>query len=71
MAFAFTETLAAFVRSSGISNVELKDEDVQQVIDTLIYDGKVDKVKDAALSISVRPFFFSSFLFFSFLFFCS
>lgn len=51
------ETLAAFVRSSGISNVELKDEDVQQVIDTLIYDGKVDKVKDAALSISNRPSF--------------
>jgi hypothetical protein len=38
-----------------MSNVELKDEDVQQIIDTLIYDGKVDKVKDAAISIPVRP----------------
>ncbi len=46
--------MASFVRNSGMSNVELKDEDVQQILDTLIYDGKVDKVKDAGISIPVR-----------------
>jgi DNA-directed RNA polymerase III subunit RPC6 len=49
------ESMATFIRNSGMSNVELKDEDVQQIIDTLIYDGKVDKVKDAAISIPGRP----------------
>lgn len=48
------ESMASFVRNSGMSNVELKDEDVQQILDTLIYDGKVDKVKDAGISIPVR-----------------
>ncbi|ELR21595.1 DNA-directed RNA polymerase III 34kD-subunit family protein, putative [Acanthamoeba castellanii str. Neff] len=47
------ESMASFVRNSGMSNVELKDEDVQQILDTLIYDGKVDKVKDAGISIPV------------------
>lgn len=51
-----SESLATFIRSSGISNVELKDEDVQQILDTLIYDGKVDKVKDAAISIPVLSY---------------
>jgi len=46
--------MTAFVRSSGISNVELKDDEVQQIVDTLIYDGKVEKVKDAAISIPVH-----------------
>jgi len=52
---ATLESMTAFVRSSGISNVELKDDEVQQIVDTLIYDGKVEKVKDAAISIPGRP----------------
>ncbi len=48
-----TESLSQFIKTSGIANVELKDEDVQQIIDSLIYDGKVDKVKDANLSLPV------------------
>lgn len=38
--------VSEFVRSSKLSHVELGDDDVLQIVNTLVYDGKVDDIKD-------------------------
>jgi hypothetical protein len=37
------EDIAVFIRKSGVSKVELKMENIQSLIDTLIFDGKIEK----------------------------
>ena len=43
---ATLEEIAAFVREKGVSRVELRLEDVSQVVHTLVYDGKIDAIED-------------------------
>eukprot|EP01117_Protostelium_nocturnum_P009959 TRINITY_DN3548_c0_g1_i1.p1 TRINITY_DN3548_c0_g1~~TRINITY_DN3548_c0_g1_i1.p1 ORF type:complete len:278 (-),score=62.56 TRINITY_DN3548_c0_g1_i1:120-953(-) len=40
---ASVEELTAFVRKSGISKVELKISNVQSIVDTLEFDGRIEK----------------------------
>jgi len=44
--FANVGEITAFVRSSGISKVELRPENVQSILDTLLYDGQIEGVPD-------------------------
>lgn len=36
--------VAAFIQRSGISRVALQEDDIMQIIDTLIFDGRVDQI---------------------------
>ncbi len=38
--------VALFIRNKGFSKVDLRLEDIQCIINTLIYDGRVDEVDD-------------------------
>eukprot|EP00245_Coleochaete_scutata_P005802 TRINITY_DN19670_c0_g1_i1.p1 TRINITY_DN19670_c0_g1~~TRINITY_DN19670_c0_g1_i1.p1 ORF type:complete len:316 (-),score=71.55 TRINITY_DN19670_c0_g1_i1:238-1098(-) len=58
------ETIAEYVRRTGVTKVDLRYEDYLQVVDTLVYDGEIDAVissgvgKDAkfpAGSVYYRP----------------
>eukprot|EP00297_Palpitomonas_bilix_P010180 CAMPEP_0113869576 /NCGR_PEP_ID=MMETSP0780_2-20120614/1612_1 /TAXON_ID=652834 /ORGANISM="Palpitomonas bilix" /LENGTH=287 /DNA_ID=CAMNT_0000854767 /DNA_START=108 /DNA_END=968 /DNA_ORIENTATION=+ /assembly_acc=CAM_ASM_000599 len=40
------DDIAQFIRTSGISKVELRQEDFQMLVDTLIYDGKVEAIRE-------------------------
>jgi len=40
------EEVSDFVRSSKLSHVELASEDVLQIVNTLVYDGKIDAIED-------------------------
>lgn len=44
--YASVEEVTAFVRKSGISKVELKVSNVQSILDTLVYDGKIEIADD-------------------------
>jgi len=44
--YSSAEELCAFIRKSGVSKVQLKVDNVQSIIETLIYDGKVEPVDD-------------------------
>ncbi|KAJ4460713.1 putative DNA-directed RNA polymerase III subunit RPC6 [Paratrimastix pyriformis] len=44
--FANVGEITTFVRSSGISKVELRPENVQSILDTLVYDGEIEGVPD-------------------------
>jgi len=44
--YSSPEEICAFIRQSGISKVQLKVENIQSILDTLIYDGKVEAVED-------------------------
>jgi len=44
--FLNLEDVASFVQNTGVLNAELSLDDYQDVINTLIYDGKVEEVKD-------------------------
>jgi len=44
--FASAEEVTAAVRKSGVSRVELKVENIQSILDTLVYDGKIETVDD-------------------------
>jgi DNA-directed RNA polymerase III subunit RPC6 len=44
--FLSTEEVAAFVQQTGVVKVDLKLEDIQAIINTLIYDGKVEEMRD-------------------------
>ncbi|PNW80376.1 hypothetical protein CHLRE_07g314950v5 [Chlamydomonas reinhardtii] len=37
--------VAAFIRAKGFSKVELRTEDIQTIVMTLVYDGRVDEVE--------------------------
>ncbi|GFR47134.1 hypothetical protein Agub_g8822 [Astrephomene gubernaculifera] len=37
--------IAAFIRAKGFSKVELRTEDIQTIVMTLVYDGRVDEVE--------------------------
>lgn len=45
---ATLKDLASFVRSKGFSKVDLRLEDIEMVVNTLIYDGRVDQVEGEA-----------------------
>ena len=38
------DDVSEFIKTSGIVNIDLAGEDVQQLIDALTYDGKLEKV---------------------------
>ncbi|KAL6068232.1 DNA-directed RNA polymerase III subunit RPC6 [Balamuthia mandrillaris] len=38
--------LSTFIQNSGISTVALRPEDIQTIVNTLIYDGKVEEIRD-------------------------
>lgn len=44
--FASLEQIRTFIKESGISHVELQSEDVQKLVETLIFDGKVEEMKN-------------------------
>lgn len=50
--------LCAYVQNSGISNVELREEDIQTIVNTLIYDGKVEQIKHGASLTPGQPAYF-------------
>ena len=41
---ASLDEVSEFIKTSGIVNIDLAGEDVQQLIDALTYDGKLEKV---------------------------
>ena len=43
------EEVSDFVRRSKLSHVELRIDDVLQIVSTLVYDGKVDKIEDESV----------------------
>ena len=43
------EEVSEFVRQSKLSHVELGVDDVLQIVSTLVYDGKVDKIEDESV----------------------
>ena len=43
------EEVSDFVRQSKLSHVELGADDVLQIVNTLVYDGKVDKIEDESV----------------------
>jgi len=36
--------IAMFIRNKGFSKVDLREEDVHSIVNTLVYDGRVDPV---------------------------
>eukprot|EP00741_Cyanophora_paradoxa_P012153 tig00020603_g11741.t1 len=55
--YAAVEDIENFIRTSGISKVELRGEDVQSVVGTLLYDGKLEEMagpRAAALAGATR-----------------
>lgn len=44
--FASLDQIRVFIKESGISHVELQMDDVQKLVETLIYDGKVEEMKN-------------------------
>jgi len=43
MSMATSKEVAKFISDLGISKIELKQEDIESILDTLIYDGKLEK----------------------------
>ena len=43
MSMATSKEVAKFISDLGISKIELKQEDIESILDTLIFDGKVEK----------------------------
>lgn len=48
--FTSLEDIRNFIKESGVSHVELQLDDVQKLVDTLIYDGKVEEMKNPAVA---------------------
>jgi len=48
--FASLEAIRTYIKETGISHVELQSDDVQKLVDTLIYDGKVEEMKNPNLA---------------------
>lgn len=44
--FTSLEDVRAFIKDSAISHVELQTDDVKKIIDTLIYDGKIEEMRN-------------------------
>lgn len=44
--YATVEQVSEFIKASGISKVELGGEDIQAILNTLVYDGKVEECDD-------------------------
>jgi len=44
--YVSSEEVTAWVRKSGLSKVELRIENIQSILDTLIYDGKIETIDD-------------------------
>ena len=43
MSMATSKEVAKYISDLGISKIELKQEDIEAILDTLIYDGKLEK----------------------------
>lgn len=44
--YASAEEIAGFIRKGGVAKVELRTENIQSILDTLVYDGKIEAVED-------------------------
>eukprot|EP00877_Chromochloris_zofingiensis_P008174 jgi/Chrzof1/360/Cz01g13030.t1 len=38
-------SIASFISSKGFAKVELRQDDIKMILDTLIYDGRIDQVE--------------------------
>jgi DNA-directed RNA polymerase III subunit RPC6 len=52
--FTSLEDIRLYIKESGISHVELQLDDVQKLVDTLIYDGKVEEMRNPNLGASTK-----------------
>ena len=43
MSMATSKEVAKYISDLGISKIDLKQEDIEAILDTLIYDGKLEK----------------------------
>lgn len=50
--YATLEQVHRFIMDSGVSNVDLTAEDISNVIDVLVYGGKVEKVYSSGMIVS-------------------
>lgn len=37
--------ITSFIRNKGFSKVDLREEDIHSIVNTLVYDGRVDPVR--------------------------
>ena len=44
--YASVEEVTASIRKSGVSKVELKSQNIQSILDILVYDAKIETVPD-------------------------
>ncbi len=44
--WASTEEICSYIRKSGVSKIELRVENIQSIVDTLIYDRLIETVDD-------------------------
>jgi DNA-directed RNA polymerase III subunit RPC6 len=42
---ASLSNITAFINSKGLARVELQNDDIQQIMDTLVYDGRVEVIE--------------------------
>ena len=49
------EEVSDFVRSSKLSHVELRSDDVLQIVNTLVYDGRIDEIVDESQDDGMSP----------------
>eukprot|EP00873_Tetraselmis_striata_P028789 jgi/Tetstr1/449053/TSEL_036268.t1 len=47
--------ISAFIATKGFSKVDLRDEDVLSIVNTLVYDGRVDCIEDEEETEHFRP----------------
>jgi hypothetical protein len=47
--------IASFIASKGFSKVDLREEDVLSIVNTLVYDGRVDAIEDSEDIDHFRP----------------
>ena len=48
--FAAGKEVCEFIASTGISNVELSVDDIESILNTLVFDGKVERAVKASLN---------------------
>jgi len=54
MSMATSKEVAKFISDLGISKIELKHEDIESILDTLIFDGKVEKTTRTQEGVEVK-----------------
>jgi len=54
--YASAEEVHAFIMKLGVSRVKLDVEDIRCILETLIYDGKVEQVNGRYKAVRIKPF---------------